>query len=373
LLKTTDIRGLSDDDAHTLAPGLEPMYRDRSFSQRLPGLNVDYMSYSMLQMVDGNETALQDLETLFRTANATFATFFQHFASSNTSLDTGGWAYSRIGEALPKDLGMRVPTPGDAELFNSRPLAPAVSVYDESLDTVVAVSVPVEALQMSTTATFISVAILASLLLILLVAVIAVRRQQRLLRNIDCTADVLILFANSEHLLRLVRQRGLSSLLHDPYLRYRLGWFWATDGTAVWGIESTNRGHASNQSQEAGARFLTNAEIAAMATSGSTNVEKNGRLPSRRWAQHRWWPFSRNREQQGGKDSTVALVAPRQSSMQSQGPGADISEHVSMTPIASPYLSEDAHVPPVHITPTYYSTSIPKRKPVPTHRYNSLN
>lgn len=61
--------------ADDLSNVLEPLY-DRSFALRTSGLNVDYMSYSMLRMVDDDRAALLDPATLFRTANTTFATFF---------------------------------------------------------------------------------------------------------------------------------------------------------------------------------------------------------------------------------------------------------------------------------------------------------
>jgi hypothetical protein len=183
---------------------------------------------------------------------------------------------------------------------------------------------------------------------------------------------VLVLFANSDHLLHLVQQRGLTSLLRDPSLRYRLGWFWRIDGTAAWGIELTNRDHDINVSQAAGARFLTNSETATMAMNSDTSFEKDEEVPSRKRGQCRWWHSRRKRYQGAGRDSMVALVAPRRRPIQGKGLDPDVSERARTTLMTNSDANEISQLPPVQGMPTYHSSTIPRRKPVPGHRHSSF-
>ncbi len=62
-----------------------------TFNIRSPGLNVDYMTYAMLSMVENDHNALLDSDTLSRLANKTFSTFFQHYAvaTSHARLEAG--------------------------------------------------------------------------------------------------------------------------------------------------------------------------------------------------------------------------------------------------------------------------------------------
>jgi hypothetical protein len=56
-------------------------------------LNVDLMSYSMLQLAENDQQALLDPEILMATANQTFGIFFKHFACYNLSEQLGGYVY----------------------------------------------------------------------------------------------------------------------------------------------------------------------------------------------------------------------------------------------------------------------------------------
>lgn len=56
---------------------------DLAFTIRTPGLNLDYMSYSMFSQVNGDRNALLESERLNEVANLVFSTYFQHYVSSN--------------------------------------------------------------------------------------------------------------------------------------------------------------------------------------------------------------------------------------------------------------------------------------------------
>ncbi|KAI5245604.1 hypothetical protein E4T42_06735 [Aureobasidium subglaciale] len=57
------------------------------------GLNVDLMSYAMLNIANNSPEALLDPSTLTHAANKAFGTFFQHFVCWNITERLGGYAY----------------------------------------------------------------------------------------------------------------------------------------------------------------------------------------------------------------------------------------------------------------------------------------
>ncbi|KAL1645546.1 hypothetical protein SLS58_003857 [Diplodia intermedia] len=69
---------------------------DATFNMRdrAAGLDADFMSYAMHRLAGGRgddaRTALLDADAMRALADATFATFFQHYVSSNVSLAAGG-------------------------------------------------------------------------------------------------------------------------------------------------------------------------------------------------------------------------------------------------------------------------------------------
>ncbi|OQU94411.1 hypothetical protein CLAIMM_00768 [Cladophialophora immunda] len=106
LLTAADLGNIYGPDENT---GYDDYTRENTnsttFNIRSPGLNVDYMTYAMLSMVDYNQTAMLDHDTLGQLANRTFSTFFQHYASSNVTDDTGGWTWQKVNSTLPAGLG----------------------------------------------------------------------------------------------------------------------------------------------------------------------------------------------------------------------------------------------------------------------------
>lgn len=234
LLGAADLTKLAGPDIveHELGP---ETLTDRTFNFRETGLNVDYMSYSMLSQVGGDQRALLDPQTLRRIANTVFSTYFQHFVSSNVTLADGGWAYSKIGEALPRDL-----PPPVSYNYNGigESHAPNASVYYGPDAVQLTAHRRVEMLHMSVAAAWICLAILVCLIAVLILAA-TMRRQLTggLRREISCMADVAVLVAGSRALLGLIQARGLEVVWRDETLRTRLGWFRGEDGRPRWGIE----------------------------------------------------------------------------------------------------------------------------------------
>ena len=95
----------SDIGAGTVdGPIAEENLRDKTFNFRLPGLNLDYMSFAMFSLVERNPQALLDPMTLQTVANDVFSTFFQHYATTNVTLADGGNVFQSIGATLPFGL-----------------------------------------------------------------------------------------------------------------------------------------------------------------------------------------------------------------------------------------------------------------------------
>jgi hypothetical protein len=205
---------------------------DNTYNFREPGLNMDYMSYSMLSLANNDRTALLDPNRLVSLAQRTFTTFFQHFASSGVSVDgDGGWVYQRVNASLPSDL---MP-PYDylnitvAPTKSSGLTKPVVSVQ---------VTRPVEMLHMSPIAVWLSISILAWLLVTtVLIMVVKKRYFSPLRRGVNTFADIAIMVASSERYLSLAKERGMAELQDKKDFSTRLGWFWTSSGEARWGIE----------------------------------------------------------------------------------------------------------------------------------------
>ncbi|KAL1626267.1 hypothetical protein SLS54_003104 [Diplodia seriata] len=170
---------------------------DRAFNVRDPtrGLNLDYMTYAMYSLAHQDPLALLNTTAMDALARRTFSTFFQHYASGD-----GGWAFQPLNATLPNDLG--------AYYAGSPAVPPPRSGGPTSNGTaVVRISRRTDVLDVNAAAVWLSVGILAWLAAT--VAVVA-GLQRRYLRGLDrdvgCVADVLVLVAGSERLLRLMRE-----------------------------------------------------------------------------------------------------------------------------------------------------------------------
>ncbi|KAG4428582.1 hypothetical protein IFR05_015933 [Cadophora sp. M221] len=206
---------------------------DRTFTYRAPGVNLDYMSYSMLQLGGNNQESLLNHTKLQELAETTFTTFFQHFASQNVLLNgSGGWVFQRANETLPSDL-----PPPDIQ-YDATKVGPARVAVAASPSITAIVSQPVEILRMSQVAVWLCIIILAWLIITTIAILILKNRYfSPLLRGVDTIADVAMMVAGSERYLELARREGASGLRADKTFRTRLGWFRTSGGEVRWGIE----------------------------------------------------------------------------------------------------------------------------------------
>ncbi|KAI0388910.1 hypothetical protein F5Y17DRAFT_451155 [Xylariaceae sp. FL0594] len=202
---------------------------DQTFNIRAPGLNVDLMTYSMLSLVNYDHEALLDLDTLRYTAQKTFTALFQNYASTNVSLETGGWVFQTLSEELPDDL--------DGPTSKTSVAARATPAGDTS-QVVMHLSNAVEVLKMSTPAAWICLAILAYLIAVGVALTVSSRTYRKMLiRRIDSIADVAVLVAGSNQLLNMARQNIARRLNLSPGVLVWLGWFVDEKGTTRWGLE----------------------------------------------------------------------------------------------------------------------------------------
>jgi hypothetical protein len=209
--------------------------KEQTFNFREPGLNVDYMTYAMLSMVDFDHKKLLDADTLERTAQRTFSTMFQHFVNNNLSLTHGGYAYQTVGERLPDDIGDEQ-TKGSSSRRRRRSDAnePTPSPQNITLH----LSTPVELLYVSEPAVWISMIIIVYLIVTCGILAVVSRKYNRMLPGpTKSVADAAALVAGSPKLLELARRRSVDSVKRDGGTLAKLGWFKGAEGETRWGIE----------------------------------------------------------------------------------------------------------------------------------------
>lgn len=229
--------------SHIGGYGVEDM-NDNTYNirDRINGLNMDFMSYSMYSMAGKDPAALLDVDRFTSLAEKTFSTFFQHYISNNVSLETGGWGYQKINASLPSDLGPALKIvqhhlPGtEATEFQD-----VIHPISHTNRTAAAhVSQRVELLQMNAVAVWLSIGILIWLVITtVVVAVLQKHYFSSLVRNVECLGDVLVLIAGSPNFLQVVREIEAGRLSAEDYatLKTHLGWFMDEDGELRWGIE----------------------------------------------------------------------------------------------------------------------------------------
>ncbi|KAF2122407.1 hypothetical protein BDV96DRAFT_594294 [Lophiotrema nucula] len=197
------------------------------------GLNLDFPSYAMYNLVNRDPTALLDQETLLNLTQRTFSTYFQHFVSTGWDVQNGGFAYQRIGEKLDS----RAEAPWQYT-------GPAIKPYPElntNRTAVARVSNRIEVLKMNAVATWLSIGILIWLALTtLIIAALQRTYLSSVIRNFESPADLLVAIASSENLLNLVQQHDLrkfDGLRKSRDVEARLGWFRDSTGSKKWGVE----------------------------------------------------------------------------------------------------------------------------------------
>ncbi|KAI0544205.1 hypothetical protein F4679DRAFT_55211 [Xylaria curta] len=206
--------------------------QEQTFNFRQPGLNVDYMTYAMLSMVGFDHKQLLNATILEQTAQRTFSIMYQHFVNNNVSLTTGGYAYQPLGEKLSDNIGQPFST-------KRRKKQTSAAKTDTNSDNVMLeVSRPVELLNISTPAAWISLVILAYLIIACGTLAIVSRRYNHMLSGPTATiADTAALVAGSAKLLELAQSKSTSDIKKDGSLCARLAWFNDAEGRKRWGVE----------------------------------------------------------------------------------------------------------------------------------------
>jgi hypothetical protein len=175
------------------------------------GLNMDFMSYSNYFLAKQDPTALLDPNTLFEQSEKTFQTFFKHFAT------TGRWSYGSTNKRT---------------VYND-----AYGLYrGEEVNGTLAQRI--EVLAMNEVATWLSLAIIFLLIVILLVLIVSLQivyPSSSMRHHVECLADVLLLVAGSDELLKIVHE-GVDRP-ENSAVSTQLGWFKDRRGTVRWGVE----------------------------------------------------------------------------------------------------------------------------------------
>jgi hypothetical protein len=232
LLGASDLKGIREDDYYT-----NENLDDTTFNIRdtANGLNLDLMSYSMYKLGGENSRALLNATTLSTLAQSTFQTFFQHYVGHSVDAEHPYGAYQSIGDtSLDSILTKKVD-----EYYQYSDWKPRTSYPKTNTSRVMngTISTRIETLHVNSTAYWLSVAMLAWLFVTTLVIISRQRSYLKpLIRNVDSIADVLVLVAGSDGLLKLLRERDFGSLKGEQ-IATRLGWFRGRDGKIRWGVE----------------------------------------------------------------------------------------------------------------------------------------
>ena len=242
LLSAADLKNVDGPDEVTGYGSSVENLLDLTFNIRGQGLNVDYMTYSMLSLANNDHRALLDPDTLARLANKTFSTFFQHYASNNVTFASGGRTFQRLGETLPADIGLSENNRRDLD-------TPVRSASAANIDVQSSRSVVV--LQTSKTAAWICIVILSWLIVtILILAVSAPKLTKSLQQRVETVGDVVALVAVSESLLKAIKGRSYAAVQKDPNLYARLGDCKSEDGNVRYGIELCSSDDVSDHNHQ---------------------------------------------------------------------------------------------------------------------------
>ncbi|PVI08697.1 hypothetical protein DM02DRAFT_9443 [Periconia macrospinosa] len=228
------------------APQWDETLKDNVFNIRdnYTGLNLDFMSYASYIQANKDAASLLDANVLRQQTEHTFTTFFQHFVSSDVSLQSGGWAYQPIGANLD-GLGKPRDTTPPQIAPNGEPAVPVskLPTRDTEPHFNAKVAKQVEVLRMSPMAFVVCVVLLSWLLATLVVVAVSERLYFRgLIRNVESIADVLVLVAGSERFLELVREGDVQRLQTDQKIKTRLGPFRDSKGRVRRGIDIVEDG-----------------------------------------------------------------------------------------------------------------------------------
>lgn len=224
----------------------------RSFNLQVRGLNVDFMSFASLALVNNSKEALLDPTTFMETASTVFGVFFKHFATDNITSVAGGNTYQPIGEKLPWSLGSVLNETNRTTYSTYQGAFATQNETDTTPRTFnVVYSVPVEQLVMSPIAVYLCLCLLALLVLTTVVMYSVDRSHFKALpRDVDTLASTLAFVHGSEKLLDWardgtttkpwykLRSRGdQETREQSKRMMAQMGPFESPDGKQGWGIE----------------------------------------------------------------------------------------------------------------------------------------
>ncbi|KAH8599119.1 hypothetical protein B0O99DRAFT_613050 [Bisporella sp. PMI_857] len=212
---------------------------DRTFNFRLPGLNVDLMSYTSLALVKNNSSALLDPNILGNISSTVFSMFFKHFVHAPVSPNiglyaNGSWGLQPRGATLPQDLGATIDSLSTVYLQNI-PQPSKTAPFVEGV-----VVERVEQLEFNPAAVVLSLCILGFLFMATVVILAAHKKHlDHLPRDVDTLGSILGFVYSSDRLLRIatIDVDGGSVNEKIEFLGpTKMGWFNGS-GKRRWGIE----------------------------------------------------------------------------------------------------------------------------------------
>ncbi|KAI5203569.1 hypothetical protein E4T39_04140 [Aureobasidium subglaciale] len=220
---------------------------DGVFNLRGPGLNVDFMSYSMLAMANNSKEALLDSDTLTKLANQTFGIFFKHFASEEVNSTAGGRVFQPIGEKLPSGIGPVTISGNITADQGALGLQDSAMPLPREIEAVLLT--PVEQLVMSPIAFYLSTSLLVFLIFTTIIMYSVNRAQYKALpRDVDTLASMIAFVHGSDKLLAWSEDLTRSGAwykfwsrkkesLESQGLKAQMGTFKDGEGKEKWGIE----------------------------------------------------------------------------------------------------------------------------------------
>ncbi|KAG9961899.1 hypothetical protein KCU61_g5130, partial [Aureobasidium melanogenum] len=225
----------------------------RTFNFLIRGLNVDFMSFAMLELANNTKEALLEPQTYMELASTAFGVFFKHYASENITRLSGGHIYEPVGDHLPWSLGPVINETNRTLVSTFQGALSEGDSVDTSRPTILATySIPVEQLVMSPVAVYLCLSILSLLVVTTIIMYSANRSHFKgLPRDVDTLASTLAFVHGSDKLLDWAQDGGAST---KPWYKLRsrkdklarqeskrlmaqMGPFKDQDGNDAWGIE----------------------------------------------------------------------------------------------------------------------------------------
>lgn len=203
------------------------------------------MSYTALSLVNNDDDALHNSDTLANVSSAVFSIFFKHFvqAGSNDHREgmymNGSWGLQPHGAVIPSDLG---PILSSSTYLQKSSTYLQKSFLPSNTSATVngVITTQIEQLDLNPAAVILSLFILCFLLLTTMIVLGWHRQHLRLLpRDVDTIGSVLGFVYASERLLALARHQDETEMTGKESGNgemVKMGWF-ESGGKRRWGVE----------------------------------------------------------------------------------------------------------------------------------------